>query len=125
MSTTKEALNLANPNSVPDMLRKVSAGDILGGLIPTANARTGLASNATQVNDLPGALLAVESPAGTNLTIVGPGATPAAGEVAVSYDADGVATLTFNAAVTAYTALQLTLPAGLGATLAADSGTCV
>lgn len=125
MSTTKEALNLANPTSVPDMLRKVSAGDILAGMVPTANARTGLASNTVQENDIAGAILAVESPAGTNLAIVGPGATPAVGEVAVAYDSNGLATLTFQAAVTAYTALQMTLPAGLGAAMASDSGTCI
>ncbi len=122
MSTVQEALDLANPNFIAAMFRKVLIGDLLAGLIPAVNSRKGLASNAVQVNDVPGAILAVESPAGTDIPIVGPAATPGVGEVAIAYDTEGIATLTFQAAVTAYDALQTTLPAALGTTMAEDSG---
>lgn len=122
MSTVQEQLNLASPTTIADMLRKVSIGDLIAGLVPRAVSRTGLASNTVQVEPEPGEIKSVESPAGTNLTIVGAGATPAAGEVAVAYDANGVATLTFQAAVTAYDVQKTVFPAGLGDTLAEDSG---
>lgn len=122
MSTVQENLNQSNPTTIADMLRKLPIGDLLAGMVPKVNARTGLVSGTVHVNDIPGAISAVESPVGTTLTIIGPGDTPAAGEVAVAYSTDGVATLTFQAAVTAYSALQTSLPADLGATLAAPSG---
>ena len=122
MSTVQEQLNLGSPTTLPDMMRKVRIGDVLAGLVPTAQQRTGLTSNATQVEPEAGAISAVESPTGTALTIVGPGVTPGAGKVAIAYDADGVATLTFAAAVTAYDVVKQTLPADLGAILAEESG---
>jgi len=122
MSTVQEQLNLASPTTIADMLRKVSFGDVLAGLVPRLEQRTGLASNAVQVEPEAGEIKAVESPSGTNLAIVGPGATPAAGEVAIAYDSNGVATLTFNAAVTAYDVVKTVLPTGLGDALAAESG---
>lgn len=125
MSTVQEALDLANPNSIADMFRKVSIGSVLAGLIPRAISRTGLASNTVQVEPEAGEIKSVESPAGTNLIIVGAGATPGVGEVAVAYDANGVATLTFQAAVTAYDVQKTIFPDGLGDALAEESGTAV
>jgi hypothetical protein len=132
MSTVKEALDLANPTSLPDMLRKLPVGSLLSGLIPQALSRTAFTSSATQIDRSTdagageaGVILAVESPAGTALSIVGPGVAPGATEVAVAYSSEGVPTLTFNAAVTAYDVVKQVLPANLGTTFAADSGTSV
>lgn len=122
MSSVKEALDIANPNNVADNLRAVTLGTLIEGLIPRTEARTGLASSATQVESEAGPIHAVESPAGTNLVIVGSGVTPAAGQVAIAYNAQGIATLTFNAAVTAYTVVKQVLPANLQTVLDADSG---
>ena len=95
MSNVQEALNIANPNSLPDMARRVELGDIVAGLIPRVAARTGLASSATQVEPEPGAILAVTDTAGTTAITMVTG-TAGAGEVTVSYDTDGVATLVFG-----------------------------
>ncbi len=122
MSTVQEALNQANPNCLADACRLVKLGDVIAGMIPSTVAETGLTSSDTQTLATAGQVVTVESPAGTALTIVGEGVAPAAGEVAVAYDTDGVATLTFNAAVTEYTVSQTTIPAGLGDVLASDSG---
>jgi hypothetical protein len=122
MSTVQEQLNLASPTTIADMLRKVAIGDLIAGMVPTAKSRTGLASSTTHTEPEGGVISAVESPAGTALVIVGAGVTPAVGQVAIAYDAEGVATLTFQAAVTAYDVVATTIPSGLGAILAADSG---
>lgn len=125
MSTVQEALNIANPNSLPDMVRKVTLGDIVAGLIPRLEARTGLVSSATQVEPEPGPILSVSIATGAVLLILMDGVA-AAGEVLVTYDADGVATLVFgDGAQTAYKVLKMVMPAGLDAVLTADSGTCV
>lgn len=125
MATVRQALNIAQPNDLPDMLRKVGLGDIFAGLVPTRVVRTGLTSSATQVEPGPGTVLFVESSAGAQKVILTkPDATPGAGDVVVTYDANGVATLVFNAAVTAYTIVRLGWTARLGEILAADAGAC-
>lgn len=129
MSTVQQQLNLASPTTLPDMLRKLPIGDIVASMIPQALSRTAFTSSATQIDRTTdagageaGVILAVESPAGTALSIVGPGVAPGATEVAIAYSSEGVPTLTFNAAVTAYDVVKQVLPSGLGTTLAADSG---
>ena len=122
MSTVQEQLNLASPTTIADMFRKVVIGDILAGLVPTLQQRTGLAANAVQVEPSAGAITAVESPTGTALTIVGPGVAPGATEVSIAYDVNGVATLTFAAPVTDYDVVKTGLPADLGDILQEPSG---
>jgi hypothetical protein len=74
-------------------------------------------SSATQVEELPGAIVQVLDTAGTtNITIVS--GTSDAGEVQISYTA-GVPTLVFGSgAVTGYQVLKFEAPAGLAAKLA-------
>jgi hypothetical protein len=134
MSTVQQNLNQANPTTVPDMLRKLRAGDLLAALAGAASApqalvRSGLSSSATQVEPEPGQILAVASSADAHQTIVGPTVAPGANQVAISYSASGVATLVFNGAVTGYKVLKHIQPDGAGtavaasiAALAADSG---
>lgn len=118
--TILNALDNAGPNDLADRFRQVQIGSILDGLRPRLTARTGLTSSATQVHNLPGAILAVTDTAGTTAITMVTG-TPGAGEVQVTYDADGLATLVFGSgAVTAYNVLQQVLPAAHGATLAAS-----
>ena len=67
-----------------------------------------------------GAVGTVTDSSDTALTKVLAGAV-GAGEVLVTYDADGRPTLTFNAAVTGYKVeMHHTLPAGMAAALARD-----
>ncbi len=101
--TIQDGLNDSNLTTIAQHLNLVKFGDLLAtmGSVPTLNTRTALASNAVQVHDTPGTILAVSS-GGLGLTIVPDGIAPAAGQVAVAYDANGLGTLTFNAAVTAY-----------------------
>ena len=123
MATNQEALDRANPNDTHDAMRTVSLGEILDGLRPRTVGRTGLASLATHVHNAPGSILAVEEPVGTLNTIVAAGVTAGAGEVSSSFDADGLASLTFGDGVTtAYSCECTVLPAGHGVTMAADSG---
>jgi hypothetical protein len=125
MSTVTEALDLSNPNDIADLLRQIGVGAIMAGMIPRLIDRTGLASSATHVEPEPGAILSVDL-AGTTVTIMSPNDTAAAGEVEVTYDADGVATLVFgDGAQTAYSVVKSVMPAGIGATLAADWGGAV
>lgn len=119
MSTRTQSLNKANPNEIADLFRLISIGDIMAGLIPRHRSRTGLASSATQVHDVPGAILQVIDAAGTTALAIVSG-TAGAGEVQVTYDANGLATLVFgDGANTAYRVNQQVLPSGLGAILAA------
>jgi len=128
MATVQEALDISNPNDIPDMLRKVRLGTILAGmLVPVtdANARTVTAD--VCVLTTAGTVLAVTATAGGttgNFRLVASGMTPATTQVAVSYSAEGIATLTFAAAdaVTACKVQKTTITAGLGSILAADAG---
>lgn len=117
MSTIQTRLNLANPNDLPDRLRQVLIGDILDGLRSRVVARAGLTNQATHVHSLPGSIEHVTDTAGTTALDVVVGA-PGAGEVQIAYDANGLATLTFSAAVTGYQVVQQVLPASHGDTLA-------
>lgn len=120
MATVQERLNTASPNDIADRFRQVSFGDIVQGLIPKINARTGLASSATQVHDTAGLIRTVN--VGSALrAIVNPDVTPGAATVQITYDSNGVATLVFNAVLTAYTVTETARPAGLGTTLASEA----
>lgn len=141
-STVQHHLNTANPANLPAYLRKIAEasrnssvenptsdydstgpkvergfGDILASLIPRSRTRATLTSQAAHVHDVASTIHSVESPAGTPLAIVS--AAPDAGEVQISYDENGRATLTFNAAVTTYTTTEGgPLPEGLASVLA-------
>ena len=116
-NTIQDQLNIANPNDLPSRFQQVKIGDVLAGLTPSKNERTSLTSGTAQEHDKAATILAV-STGGAGLTMVPDGVAPAAGEVAVAYDADtGVPTLTFNSAVTAYTTQEMALSAGLLAVL--------
>lgn len=121
MATVQERLNTASPNDVADRLRQVNIGDIVQGLIPKLNSRTSLASSATQVHDKAAVILQVSTGAGAERVIINPDVTVGALTVVVTYDTEGVATLVFNSAVTAYDVTELALSAGLGTALAAEA----
>lgn len=121
MATLQERLNIASPSDFADRNRQVSMGDVLAGLVPVERTLSGLASSATHVHDVAGTILAV-SLAAAQKVIVTSLDTPGAGEVGVTYDANGVATLLFgDGANTGYTVIAMSLPAGLGAALAAEA----
>ncbi len=121
MATVQKRMNIASPSDLADRNRQVQMGDVVAGSIPVLVDRTGLASSATQVHSAAGQIVTVSNGGGTALGIVNPDVTVGATTVVVAYDADGLATLTFNAAVTAYSATYMPAPAGLGATLAATA----
>ena len=104
--TVKDGLNSANPNNIADLLRDVSIGDVLAGLVaPQERARTGLSSSTTQVHDIAAVISAV-SVANSAIVIVSSGVTAGVGEVAITYAA-GIATLEFQAAVTQYEVMEV------------------
>jgi len=117
-------LNAGQPNVTPDAMQRLKMGDVMEGLIPKQRERTGLVAAATQVEPEPGFVQLVELPAGpTTLTIVGPDTVPGAGEVSISYDAQGVATLTFgDGPQTDYNVIKQSLPADFQALLDSDLG---
>ncbi len=121
MSTVEQSLDQANPNTLPDMLRKVEIGTLVGGMTPVSTTIGPVTTATVHVHTVPGPILTVNVTT-TNIPIVAGGTTPAAGEVAIAYSAVGVATLTFGTTRTDYTATQISLPADLSTTLAADSG---
>ena len=113
----KDGLNQANQNKLGYLLRDISFGDVLAGLVaPVERARTGLASSVTQVHDIAATITAV-SVAATAIVIVSSGVTPGVGEVAITYTA-GVPTFVFQAAVTQYEVMEVPTT-DLGAALAA------
>jgi hypothetical protein len=117
--TAQELLDLCNPAQLADALKAVLVGEIIPGLVPSVLTYSGLTSSATQVMPVAGGITAVTLADDTPLAIVLNGAS-GAGEVNVSYDADGVATLVFNAAVTGFkVAMSHTLPTGLVSVLLA------
>lgn len=123
--TIEELLNLCNPAQLADVLKAIKFPDIVRGLVPRTVVLTGLTSAAahemqdTDGNPLPGSILYVTDSSDTALTIILSGAV-GAGECKVEYDEDGLATLTFNAAVTGFkVGMGHTLPAGLVSTLLA------
>lgn len=117
--TAQELLDLCNPAQLADALKAVLVGEIIPGLVPSVLTYSGLTSSATQVMPVAGGITAVTLADDTPLAIVLNGAS-GAGEVNVSYDADGVATLVFNSAVTGFkVAMSHTLPTGLVSVLLA------
>lgn len=119
--SVQDRLNVASPGDISDRFRQVSMGDILAGLIPAERTRTGLTSGATHVHDVAGMIITVALGTAPVL-IVASADTPAAGEVGITYDTNGVATLLFgDGANTAYTVVAMSLPAGLGASLALEA----
>lgn len=118
--TVQAKLNAANPNDVPAELQRITFGDLVAGMIPRRIARSGLASSATHVEPEPGLVTVVAIADDAALTIIEAG-TAGAGEVLVTYDANGVATLVFGDGVnTAYRVVKTVLPAGLATTLATE-----
>ena len=116
--TIQDAFNNSNPVNLADLFRAVPLGDLLAGMIPSTIARTGLVASATHVEPEPGAISLVSIAPGAVLAILLDG-VPGAGEVLVTYDADGVATLLFgDGAQTAYKVTKSKVPPGLGALLA-------
>ena len=120
MATVQDRLDTASPNDLPDRFRQVSMGVLIAGLIPAERTLTSLASSATHVHDVPGVIHQVALGAAQKV-IVTSADTAGAGEVKVTYDTNGLATLVFgDGANTAYTVVAQSLPTGLGATLALD-----
>ncbi len=121
MATVQERLNIGSPSDIADRLRQLPVGDVFASLIPTERTLSGLASSATHIHDVAGVILQVAIAAAQKV-IVTSADTPGAGEVGIAYDADGVATLLFgDGANTGYTVIAMSLPAGLGAALAAEA----
>jgi len=118
MATVQDRLNTASPGDLPDRFRQLTLGDLIAGLIPSERTLSGLTSSATHIHDIPGLIVGVALGA-VPKAIVLSADTAGAGEVKVTYDSDGLATLVFgDGANTAYTVVATQLPAGLGATLA-------
>lgn len=127
MSTGRSHLNVFNAASVPLMLAQALAtfcgdepdlyglGQMLRGFTPGFVTRSGLTSQTTHVEALPGRVFAVMNTAGsTEYTIKHVGA-PGAGEVLVTYSdgsggQKGTPTLQFQAAVTGYQIEKHELP---------------
>lgn len=117
VDTTKEGLDRSNPNYLPSLMQEIKAGTLLAGLIPVVTLRPTIASAAVHVHTVPGTILTVSTGA-TAVLIVDGLSTPGAGEVAITYDSEGIATLTFQAANTTYDVTQHVLPALLGTAFA-------
>jgi len=120
--TRLENINLANITNLPVTLSSLRDGNdrgfgtMLKSLgVPASQVFTGLTSSVTQVAPHPGWVFGVIV-AGADVPIIYAG-SPAAGEVRVTYDAAGVPTLLFKAAVTAYTLLQAAMPDTIAAAL--------
>lgn len=128
MATVQQALDISNPNDIPDMLRKVRLGTILAGmLVPATDTDARTVTSNVCVMTTAGIVLAVTVTAGGvtgNFRPIAAGQTPATTQVAVSYSAEGVATLTFLGAdgVTACKVQKTTIAANLGTILTADAG---
>jgi hypothetical protein len=103
-----------------DMFRKIGLGGLLEGLRARKAAFTGLASSDTQVHPYAATILSVENVEGTPLAMVTGGSADAS-EVSVEYDADGVPTFVFAAAVTAYTVNECCLIGSLADDLEEDA----
>ena len=121
--TRLDVLNQCNLETLIHNLKEIGFGNINAAVSapPVLNARSALASDTTQEHDTTSTILAV-STGGTGLNMVPAGVAPAATEVAVSYDAAGVATLEFNSAVTEYSVQEKIQVAGVTALLAENAG---
>ena len=128
MATVQQALDISNPNDIPDMLRKVRLGTILAGmLVPATDTDARTVTSNVCVMTTAGIVLAVTATTGGvtgNFSLIAAGQTPVTTQVAVSYSAEGIATLTFLGAdgVTACKVQNTTISAGLGTIRAADAG---
>ena len=128
MPTAEDHIRKSNIHTLANGLDAISFVDIIKGLIPRTIVTTGLESLAAQPlvdsdGETPvyGAVGTVTDSSDTGLTKILAGAV-GAGEVLVTYDADGRPALTFNAAVTGYKVeMHHTLPATLSSVLLAKS----
>lgn len=128
--TVQQALTDASLTNLADALRCIDLGALVAGMVPRWVTYSGLTSSATQVlnaatdgsgDSLAATIHAVADSSDAPLAIV-PGGV-GAGEVKIAYDAQGVPTLTFNAAVTGFKVLLSPIPKGkdslgMGANLA-------
>lgn len=125
--TVRELLDQANIHYLANALKAVKIGEFFAGQIPRWVVRTGLANSATQilytVNGQPATpvkqafqVMAVTDGSDTPLEIVAGGV--GAGEVSVTYDADGVPTFVFNAALDAFKVKGCPIPGNLSTILA-------
>mgnify|MGYP006915275056 FL=1 len=128
MPTAEDHIRKSNIHSLANGLDAIDFVSIVKGLVPRTIVTTGLDSLAAQplvdsdgVTPVYGAVGTVTDSSDTGLTKILAGAV-GAGEVLVTYDADGRPTLTFNAAVTGYKVeMHHTLPATLVSVLLAKS----
>lgn len=125
--TVQEHLDRCNINNLADVLKKLKLGELIPGLIPRWISKTGLANSATQIHyaadgvtPQPFLVMAVNDGSNTPLAMVAGGV--GAGEVGVASDADGVPTLTFASALTAYKVYGVSLPANWSTILAGVLG---
>lgn len=140
MSNTREnQIDKASPTDLFDQLRVLApalvsalkanlpvaarSADITG--IPVSSDTTGPLGNASERTGVAGEVLAVNATAGGSTgakTIVA--VAPAAGQVQVTYDANGIPTLTFAAAdaVTECEVVMNAVPAAFKALLAEEAG---
>lgn len=131
MATTSpsvsEILRHSNIHSLADAFKALKLDQFIAGQIPRWVSKTGLTSSATQIHygdDLttpqPFQVMAVTLADDTPLAIVA--GSIGAGEVVVAYDASGVPTFTFNAAVTGYKVKGCPIPTEWATILAAPPG---
>ena len=130
--TVSEVLEHSNITDLAHALKKLKIHTWIAGQIPRVVTRTGLANAAAQIlytaDGQPSApvkqpfqIHAVTLADDTPLAIILNGAV-GSGEVLVAYDADGVPTLTFNAAVTGFKIAGCPLPTGWSTILAGVLG---
>lgn len=130
--TIQAQIDRFNANDAHAAMALIQLGTILAGYIkPTTDSSARTVTTHVLVMDVPARIVAVEATTGGstgNCLIGGAGSTLATLQVAVAYDVDGIATITFKAsdAVTAakVTYAELPLPSlpdgstGLGTVLA-------
>lgn len=105
--TIQQQINNFTIHQIGGVMALVALGDIIAALLkPTTDSDARTVTSDTLVMDVPARINAVEVTAGgvTGLQLIGgAGSTLATKQVAVAYDTDGIATITFKAsdAVTA------------------------
>ena len=134
-STIKDLLNQANPNELPARMQQAEVGTVLEGIArrggssgaPTTSgwsASVAVAANTATLTTA-GLIVAVEATTGTVTGPCGQRSTAPAvtRDVQVTYDDDGLPTLTFLGAdaVTACVVKQITTKSGLGRDLATEA----
>ncbi len=117
--TVQQALTDASLTNLADALRCIDLGAFVAGSVPRWVTYSGLTSSATQIlnaatdgtgDSLAATVHAVADAANAPLAMVPDGV--GAGEVKIAYDAQGVPTLTFAAAVTGFKILVSPIPKG-------------